>query len=94
MQAGSYDQTFDMTQTSSFNAAFVTANGGTVGSAMNAFFTGLDAGKMYLNIHTTNTPGGEIRGFFSLVPEPTAFSLVASGLLAIATYRRRTEITS
>jgi hypothetical protein len=89
VQSGSYDQTFDMTQASSFNPAFVTANGGTVGSAMNVFFAGLDSGKMYLNIHTTNTQGGEIRGFFSLVPEPSAFVLGAIGLLTGVAFRRR-----
>ncbi|BBO32859.1 CHRD domain-containing protein [Lacipirellula parvula] len=89
VQSGSYDQTFDMTQASSFNPAFVTANGGTVGTAMNVFFAGLDAGKMYLNIHTTNTPGGEIRGFFTLVPEPSTLGLGVVGLLAGAAFRRR-----
>jgi hypothetical protein len=81
VQAGSYDQTFDMTSAASYNPAFVTANGGTVGSAMNVFFAGLDAGKMYLNIHTTNTQGGEIRGFFALVPEPSTMTLLAMGVL-------------
>ena len=81
VQAGSYDQTFDMTSAASYNPAFVTANGGSVGSAMNAFFAGLDAGKMYLNIHTSNTPGGEIRGFFTLVPEPSTATLLALGTL-------------
>jgi hypothetical protein len=91
VQAGSYDHTFDMTQSSSYNPAFVTANGGTVGSAMNAFFAGLDAGKMYFNIHTTNTQGGEIRGFFTLVPEPSTLSLTGLALLAplVQRYRRR-----
>jgi len=94
VQAGSYDQTFDMTAASSYNPAFVTANGGSVASAMNAFFAGLDAGKMYLNIHTTNTQGGEIRGFFTLVPEPSTLSLAAIGLLApLARGYRRSRAT-
>ncbi len=94
VQAGSYDQTFDMTSASSYNPAFVTANGGTVGSAMNVFFTGLDAGKMYLNIHTTNTQGGEIRGFFTLVPEPSTVSLLAIGLLAPLARRSRRRMAA
>lgn len=81
VQAGSYDQTFDMTSATSYNPAYVTANGGSVASAMNAFFAGLDAGKMYLNIHTTNTQGGEIRGFFTLVPEPSTVTLMTLGIL-------------
>lgn len=94
VQAGSYDQTFDMTSSSSYNPAFVTANGGTVGSAMNVFFTGLVAGKMYLNIHTTNTQGGEIRGFFTLVPEPSTLSLLAIGFLAPLARRSRWRIAA
>lgn len=89
VKAGSYDQTFDMTQASSYNPTFITANGGTVGSAMNAFFDGLNAGKMYFNIHTTDTPGGEIRGFYTLVPEPSTISLTGFGLLAMLARRRR-----
>jgi hypothetical protein len=94
VQAGSYDQTFDMTAASSYNPAFVTANGGTVGSAMNVFFAGLDAGKMYLNIHTTNTQGGEIRGFFELVPEPSTLSLMAIGLLAPLIHRSKRRVAA
>jgi hypothetical protein len=61
--SGTYSHTFDMTLASSYNAAFVTANGGTVAGAEAALLAGLQAGDAYLNIHTTNFPGGEIRGF-------------------------------
>lgn len=61
--SGSYARTFDMTAASSYNPAFVTANGGTVAGAEAALFAGLQAGDAYLNIHTTMFPGGEIRGF-------------------------------
>src|SRR5689334_15913625 len=39
--AGSYDQTLDLTMTSSYNPAFVTANGGTVASAEAALIGGI-----------------------------------------------------
>jgi CHRD domain len=61
--AGTYSRTFDMTDPASYNPAFVTANGGTATSAEAALLAGLQAGQAYLNIHTTNFPGGEIRGF-------------------------------
>jgi hypothetical protein len=61
--SGTYSQTFDMTDPSSYNPGFVTANGGTAASAEAALFAGLQAGNAYLNIHTTAFPGGEIRGF-------------------------------
>jgi hypothetical protein len=61
--AGTYSRTFDMTNSSSYNPAFVTAHGGTAASAAAALLAGLEAGQAYLNIHTTMFPGGEIRGF-------------------------------
>ena len=33
------------------------------------------AGKTYWNIHSTTFTGGEIRGFLTAVPEPTALAL-------------------
>jgi hypothetical protein len=71
--AGSYDITLDETQASSWNASYVTANGGTTASAEAALFAAIAAGKAYLNVHTAlplGVPGGEIRGF--LVPAPVA----------------------
>jgi len=56
--AGTYDHTFDMTQASSWNPAFITANGGTIASAFAAFSTGLNGGKTYLNIHSSFATGG------------------------------------
>ena len=85
--AGSYLQTFDLTQTASWNAAFVTANGGSLGSAEAALAAGLAAGMAYVNIHTTSFGAGEIRGF--LVPEPSTATLVGGGLAVLAARRRR-----
>lgn len=85
--SGSYDQTFDMTAASSYNGAFITANGGTVSGALNAFTAALDDGKAYLNIHTSTFGGGEIRGFF-VVPEPSSALLATCGLALISRRRR------
>jgi autotransporter-associated beta strand protein len=62
VKEGSFDQTFDMTQSSSFRAGFITANS-TVSGAYNALTAALNDGKAYLNIHSQTFPGGEIRGF-------------------------------
>lgn len=61
--SGTYSHTFDMLDPASYNPAFVAANGGTAASAEAALLTGIEAGQAYLNIHTTQFPAGEIRGF-------------------------------
>jgi hypothetical protein len=73
--AGSYSHILDMTQTSSWNPAFISANGGTTMSAEATLAAGLAAGEAYLNIHTTAFPGGEISGFLVPVPEPGTMAL-------------------
>ena len=92
--SGTFDNTFDLTLASSYNPAFVSANGGTPASAEDALIAGMLAGRTYFNIHTTQFPGGEIRGFLA-VPEPSLISLLALGLAAglIAT-RRKTRLTA
>ncbi len=74
--SGSSDNTYDMTLAGTWNASFVTANGGTPAGAEAAFLAGVAAGnRSYLNIHSASFPGGEIRGtpvLFSFVPSATA----------------------
>lgn len=83
--SGSYDQTFDMTQTSSYNSSWITSNGGTVTTAFNALLLGLQQGRAYHNIHSNLFPGGELRANLTAVPEPasmTALGLALTGVLA------------
>jgi hypothetical protein len=74
--SGTYSGVLDLTMAASYNPAFITANGGTVASAEAVFVAGLENDMTYLNIHTTEFPGGEIRAF--LTPEPG--SAVLAGL--------------
>lgn len=89
--SGSMDQTFDTLATSTYNAPFVTANGGTAGAEA-ALFAGIAAGTAYVNIHTTQNPGGEIRGFLTpvaAVPEPETYALFLAGLASLGVAARR-----
>ena len=87
---GTYLQTFDLTLASTYNPAFIAAHGGTVASAQAAFIAGLLNGLAYFNIHTTQFPGGEIRGQLQAVPEPATLLLLSSGVVGmIGALRKR-----
>lgn len=88
--SGTYSNTFDMTLSSSWNASFITANGGTPAGAEAAFVNALNAGKAYLNIHSSVVAAGEIRGFWQVVPSPA--SAAPLGVLALAAARRRRSV--
>lgn len=88
--AGSYSQVFDLTQASSFNPGFITNNGGSVTAARQVFVTGLQANRAYLNIHSSQFPGGEIRGqLIAAVPEPATWGMMLLGFGAIGAAMRR-----
>jgi hypothetical protein len=88
--SGVYNNILDLTLASSWNPAFVTANGGTPASAETAFASFLATGRAYFNIHSTTFPGGEIRGFLVLTPEPASLlGWLAGGLVLGAASRRR-----
>ena len=87
--SGSYSNTLDLTMSSSYNPAFITANGGTTASAEAALLSDMLADESYLNIHTTVFPGGEISGFLVQVPEPSTMALVALGAVVPAIWCRR-----
>lgn len=89
---GSFTNTLDLTSALSYNATYITANGGTPATAETALATAIAADEAYLNIHTSAFGGGEIRGFLTAVPEPSSMALLGLGgaLLAWAARRRAT----
>jgi hypothetical protein len=78
----------DPTKPSIYNPAFIMLKGG-LAQAEAALIAGLESGGTYLNIHTVNFGGGEIRGQLTAVPEPTSLLLLGSGLVGLVLTQRR-----
>lgn len=90
--SGSYSHLFDLTQASTFNASYVTANGGVAGAAM-ALIAAMDADKAYLNVHSSRFPAGEIRGFLHNVPDATSSALLLMlGMGCVAGWARNRRL--
>jgi hypothetical protein len=91
--SGTYDHTFDMSLASSYNPVFMTT---TPLAAFGVLQTGLNAGDAYLNIHSTEFPGGEIRGFLHAVPEPSTWAMMILGFACVGfmAYRPRNQTAS
>lgn len=89
--SGSYNPaTFDMTLTATYQAGFLTANGGTAASAEAALDAGIGSGLAYVNLHNSAFPGGELRGFLTLAtPEPGTFGLMGAAVLGLGFLRRK-----
>jgi hypothetical protein len=88
--SGTYSNTFDLTLASSWNPAFITNHGGTPALAELDLLAGLDGEQAYLNIHTNQFPGGEIRGFLVRnVAEPGSLALVGLAVGGLMHVRRR-----
>lgn len=87
VSSGSFSNTFDVTSASTWSAPFLAANLGNPAAAGVAFFDTVAGGGAYFNIHTTQFPSGEIRGFFTRVttpvPEPSMSLLLGAGLAAL-----------
>jgi hypothetical protein len=88
VNGGVYTNTLDLTLASSWNSAFVSANGGTFASAEAALATAMASGESYLNVHSSFAQGGEIRGFLIAVPEPSALAIFGLGASALASKTR------
>ena len=41
------------------------------------------AGRSYINFHTEQFPGGEVRGAINVVPEPSGWLLFSTGMIGL-----------
>jgi hypothetical protein len=52
-------------------------------TTLSAQLSNILSGRSYINFHTTQFPGGEVRGAINVVPEPSAFLLLGTGSVAL-----------
>jgi hypothetical protein len=92
VQAGNFSNGFSLLDANNYNPPFVAANGGTAAGARDALLAGLASGRSYFNIHTTQFPGGEIRGQFAAVPEPASWALMIAGFGMVGAAMRKRKV--
>jgi hypothetical protein len=82
---------------------FATGVGGTIGgkwdapegnnTTLTAQLDNILGGHSYINFHTTQFPGGEVRGNIGAVPEPSTWAMIILGFAGVGfmAYRRRNQ---
>ena len=91
VRAGTYNATIPLDEETSYDPAFLAANGGTTAGAYSALVDAINANEAYVNIHTSAYPNGEIRGFLvaAPIPEPAEWAMLGAGLAGLVWLGRR-----
>lgn len=89
----------DTNPTDTVVTPFVTGAGATITSkwdiaegnntTLTAQIPNILAARAYVNFHTNQNPGGEIRGTLQVVPEPSTVLMFSAGVLGFVALRRR-----
>jgi len=91
VHAGQFTGEFDLSKDTTYDSAFLAASGGTAAGAQAALMAGITANEAYVNIHTSDKPEGEIRGWLvaAPIPEPASWAMLGIGLAGLGFMARR-----
>ncbi|WP_051971726.1 CHRD domain-containing protein [Massilia sp. 9096] len=91
---GNYVNTFALDDPLTYDPGFIATNGGTPQSATTALLNAIAANQAYVNIHSTDFPNGEIRGWLvaAPVPEPAEWAMLGLGLGGLLWMGRRRRL--
>jgi hypothetical protein len=91
VRAGTYTNSFNLTDPAVFEPTFLSTHGNTASAASTALLDGIAANQAYVNIHTERFPAGEIRGFLvaAPIPEPATWGMLGLGLASLGFMARR-----
>lgn len=91
---GTYTKTFSVSDAATYDPGFLKSNGGTAEGATTALLNAIAANEAYVNIHSTEFPNGEIRGWLvaAPIPEPGEWAMLGIGVGGLLWMGRRRRL--